>query len=286
MSDEIQSELPFVEGDLRGLPWAAIIITSARAAALEESGEIEWTGDFYRQCDDPTPEIALNWLAVISERLEGLRLDPFDYRVLAHLVWRAGNRGTCWPSYEQIAAATGISRRRIAMALRTLVDRKLITFRRGHKGVANTYQIGEDLTADPLGPMNYLQTMASETPKTEAPATLAYLFGDPAESEPAHEQVSELFAHHLPAAHSKNLAVMLALGAFEKSRREARKKMTPTGIRTLCRKIAAWSAEEIVEAAESATAAGWLSLYKPSSKREGAPASAPTKDTNLNDWKQ
>lgn len=303
-----QPELPFSPGDLRGLPWAAIIVTSKRAAALEERGEIEWAGDAYRETGQPIHETAAPWLAVISRSLENTRIDPWAFRVLAHLIWRAGKRGRCWPSYEQIADSTGVSRRGVARAIKTLVERGMISYTQGHKGSANCYAITAllDEEPDPVEPVFYMEgTETDPVPvrhskngdepdpvpvghsKSEnhaknaptqcqrgTPTLQPYsqenkseqsvdLFGQETGETPSVESTRELFAYFLPPTITANVEVMLALGRFEKSRREARRKMTPTGIKALCRKIATWDPQDIIDAADAATEAGWLSLYPP-----------------------
>lgn len=288
-----QDEFPFIDGNLTATPWAAIIVDRRAADEMETSGEIEWTGDFYRLCDRPVPEVALSWLAAISARIEGLALNPYDYRILAHLIWRTGSKGSCWPSYETIASVTGISRRRVAMSLANLVKRRIIEITRGGAaGVANVYRIRGELALDPVIPgdvgENDDEGVFESIPIAPAPAAMAPppvvdLFGESLET--ATGDPGELFAIYLPAELKENVDVMLALGRFEKSRREMRKKMTPTAVRTLCRKIKDWTADAIIEAATTAIEKGWLTLYEPIPKGASTPA-VTEKKPDLSGWKK
>lgn len=305
MQDDQQEEFPFIEGNLDATPWAAIIIDRSAADDMETSGEIEWTGDFYRLCDRPVPEVALSWLAAISARIEGLALNPYDYRVLAHLIWRSGAKGTCWPSYESIASVTGISRRRVATSLANLVKRRIVDITRGgHAGVSNVYRIRGELALDPVipGDVGEAPLFPDDDEEEETPAPIAAapgskpaavdLFGESLET--ASGDPNELFAIYLPEELKRNVDVMLALGRFEKSRREMRKKMTPTAVRTLCRKIKEWSPEAIIDAATTAVEKGWLTLYEPTpkvtpeawAKEKDRAETAGSKTPDVSGWKK
>lgn len=53
-------------------------------------------------------------------------LTPTQFTVYSYLVSCAGQRGTCWPSYQTIAHACGISRNTAIQAVDALVQRRLI----------------------------------------------------------------------------------------------------------------------------------------------------------------
>lgn len=291
-----QGEL-FTGGELQSLPWAAIIVSRKTADDLEAAGEIEWDSDHYRYANEPRTETSIEWLATIGLRLEALRLDPFDYRVLAHLIWRAGARGTCWPTYDHIANATGISRRRIAMSLASLRDKGAIRIKTGHEGRANEYEIRGDLVQNPVESSAYQCMPCTPEPENSenspefrtdqcttctptlqqynSPTKIASeggdLFGlDPEAEIPSTTRNNELFAFFLPANLGSDTRVMIALGQFEADRRERKKKMTRQAIKILCHKVATWEPDQIVEAVAAAIEKGWTSLYLP---RENACAS-------------
>jgi hypothetical protein len=306
---EDQGEL-FTGGDLNALPWAAIITSRKTADELEAQGDIEWNGDHYRFANEPRQEATPEWMASIGARLETLRLDPFDYRVLAHLIWRAGGRGTCWPTYDQIAEATLVSRRRIAMSLANLRARGVIRIKTGHEGRANEYEIRSDLVADPVesasyhedqcttcthGPENRAETrFPTQNQCTSCTPTLQQyntptdigvegdLFGG---ETPSTSHNRELFAFFLPATLSANTEVMLALGEFEKDRRERRKKMTRAAIKILCTKISSWKPEQIVQACKAAIENSWTTVYLPREDAPKAQTAPPTpQEQNYGAW--
>lgn len=53
-------------------------------------------------------------------------LTPVQFAVYSYLVSCAGQRGTCWPSYQTIARACCISRNTAIQAIDALVGRRLI----------------------------------------------------------------------------------------------------------------------------------------------------------------
>lgn len=59
--------------------------------------------------------------------LDTSKLDPYDFRVLLHLIYRAGDRPE---GSAEIARVTNISQRRVVTALQNLEVRRFITVKR------------------------------------------------------------------------------------------------------------------------------------------------------------
>jgi hypothetical protein len=65
----------------------------------------------------------LLWL---HSELDDLGLDPFAFRIYAHLARRAESTGRAWPKIEDIATHCGISERMVRSCIQKLVDERLI----------------------------------------------------------------------------------------------------------------------------------------------------------------
>lgn len=75
----------------------------------------------------------------VHSEIDDLGLDPFEFRVYAHLARRAGS-GSAWPSHEAIADATKISRVKVIACLTSLEALGLIEVTR-RTGTSNTYTL-------------------------------------------------------------------------------------------------------------------------------------------------
>ena len=61
----------------------------------------------------------------ISNTLDTYGLDPYEFRVLAHVARRAGS-GVCSANQDTIANACGINKRRVMASLQTLCKLKIL----------------------------------------------------------------------------------------------------------------------------------------------------------------
>jgi predicted transcriptional regulator len=70
------------------------------------------------------PHDSESWI-FISNAIDTYGLDPYEFRVLAHVARRAG-QGTCNASQETIANSCGINKRRVMASLQTLCTLKIL----------------------------------------------------------------------------------------------------------------------------------------------------------------
>lgn len=80
-----------------------------------------------------------SWI-FISQAIDEYGLDPYEFRILAHVARRAG-KDICYASQETIANACGINKRKVMKALQTLCDVGII--KKTRTGRSNHYTLQE-----------------------------------------------------------------------------------------------------------------------------------------------
>lgn len=101
-----------------------------------------------------------SWI-FISQAIDTYGLNPYEFRVLAHVARRAGNKGVCNASQETISNACGIGKRNVMEALKTLCSVGILSKTR--TGRSNHYKLQK--SSEWANPSKLQEIRAKQTQK-------------------------------------------------------------------------------------------------------------------------
>lgn len=244
-------------------------------------------------------------LAWIHSALDDHDLDPFAFRVYAHLV-RRSNDGRAWPEQRTIAEACRMSKRQVIRCVKDLQARRLLVITQAVKskgGKSNTYHLTaasewlqaavdresrSDCQSLPTQTRSDCQSPSEVTvshfpleegnPKEGNPkgdASLSApgdLFEIPEPAKKAGKTPSRIRTMNaaevlalLPATH-RTEDVRLALEAWIENRKILKRPMTLPAAKIAAKALSKVSAPEAIIAIDKATVSNWTGVFPGDSK--------------------
>ena len=89
----------------------------------------------------------------VDKQVVKLGLGVYELAVYCLLCSMANNDGSCWPSINTISEIGNMSRSTVTKAIKSLIDKKLVTYEAGDHNKSNTYYL-VSITAYPI-PVSY-----------------------------------------------------------------------------------------------------------------------------------